>query len=122
MISWQHFKVYCNVAISIPIVRKSLNISLIIGTTLNLINQGDIIVAHNFMDLNLGKILLTYSVPYLVTTYTATTLKLEFQIGTKASVEADLVCRRCKAQIHVKENELIPEDPTCGIKTKWRLK
>jgi hypothetical protein len=122
MMGWQHFKVYCAVATSIPIVRRSLNISLIIGTTLNLINQGDIIVALNFMDVHLGKILLTYSVPFLVTTYTATALKLEFQIGTKASVEADLVCHKCKAQIHVKENELIPEDPICGIKTKWRLR
>ena len=122
MISWQHFKVYYDISTSQSIIIRALKISLIVGTALNLINQSHAIVSFNFMDLNIIKIFLTYSVPYLVTTYTATALKLEFQIGTKASVEADLVCRKCKAQIHVKENELIPEDSTCGIKTKWRLK
>jgi len=122
MISWQYFKVYCTIATSKSIVMRAFNISLIIGTTLNLINQGDLIISLNFIDLNIGKVLLTYSVPYLVTTYTATALKLEFQIGTKASFEANLICRKCKTQIHVKENQLIPECKICGIKTKWRLK
>ena len=122
MISWQHFKVYCNISTSQSIVMRALKISLIVGTALNLINQGHAIVSFNFMDLNITKIFLTYTVPYLVTTYTAMALKLEFHIGTKASVEADLICRKCKTQIHVKENELIPECPICGVKTKWRLK
>ena len=122
MISWQYFKVYCTIATSKNIVIRAFNLALIIGTALNLINQGDIILSLNFMDLNIGKLLLTYSVPYLVTTYTATALKLEFQTGTKASVEANLICRKCKIQRHIEENELIPECPVCGIKTKWRLK
>ncbi|MFK5938160.1 MAG: nitrate/nitrite transporter NrtS [Sulfurimonas sp.] len=122
MISWQHFKVYFDISTSKSIITRALKISLIVGTALNLINQYHAIISFNFVDLNIAKILLTYSVPYLVTTYTATALKLEFQIGTKASIEADLVCGKCKAQIHLKENELIPECPVCGIKTKWRLK
>jgi predicted RNA-binding Zn-ribbon protein involved in translation (DUF1610 family) len=34
----------------------------------------------------------------------------------------DLKCKKCGCEIHVKENELIPECPTCGINTRWKLK
>lgn len=57
-----------------------------------------------------------------MTTYTATAMKIEFQIGTKAVIEADLKCGLCGEEIHVHEDELIPECPKCGVKTKWRLK
>ena len=68
------------------------------------------------------KIFLTYAVPYSVTTYTAVSLKLEFQIGTKSIVDADLVCKKCGATTHVHKDELIPECPKCGVKTHWKLR
>lgn len=108
--------------VSQNVVHRALKVSLIVGTALNLINQGDVMINFDFSQLNLTKFLLTYAVPYSVTTYTAVSLKLEFQMGTKATVDADLQCRGCGATIHVQKNELIPECPTCGAKTKWKLK
>ena len=118
-----HFKIYCEIAISQPIVKRALAVSLVVGTILNLINQGDIVISMSLADLNLVKFFLTYFVPYSVTTYTATAMKIEFQIGTKAVVEADLKCIECgEEEIHVHKDELIPECSKCGINTRWRLK
>ena len=122
MISIEHFKIYCAIAISPSIIDRAIKVSLIVGTTLNLINQGDAILALNVENVNLVKLMLTYVVPYSVTTYTATAMKVEFHIGTKAIIEADLKCKGCGAEIHVQEQELIPECPTCGIHTRWKLK
>jgi len=48
--------------------------SLIVGTILNLINQGDALVGG--AALNVTKLLLTYVVPYCVSTYGAVSYRL----------------------------------------------
>ena len=118
----EHFKIYCEIAVSRPIVMRAIKVSLIVGATLNLINQGDTLLAFNFEQINFLKFFLTFLVPYSVTTYTATAMKVEFQIGTKAVIQADLQCKTCGAEIHVEKNALIPECPKCGIHTHWKLK
>jgi hypothetical protein len=64
-----------DIILSRGIVRRSLWIALIVGTILNLIAQGDFLIAGEH--LNLWKILLTYCVPYGVSTYGAVTARLE---------------------------------------------
>ena len=118
----EHFKIYCEIAISKSIVKRATKVSLIVGTALNIINQGDTLISMDIADINLVKFFLTYLIPYSVTTYTATAMKIEFQIGTKAVIEADLKCKGCGAEIHIMQDELIPECPTCGIHTQWKLK
>ena len=56
-------------AISDGVPRRSFVVALIVGTILNLINQGDVMLAG--LPLDLAKLLLTYLVPYLVSTYGA---------------------------------------------------
>ena len=53
------------------IVKRSLIIAVIVGTILNLINQGDAV--GDMSKFELGKCLLTYMVPYCVSTYAAVT-------------------------------------------------
>ena len=118
----KHLKTYCQIASSPTVIQKATKVSLLVGSVLNLINQGDVLVTLVYENIHILKLLFTYLVPFSVTTYTATTLKMEFQIGTKAPIEADLICKKCKNEIHVHKNELIPECPKCGIKTKWKLK
>lgn len=48
---------------------RSLKVALIVGTALNLINQGDAMM--NSEPVNVFKCLLTYAVPYCVATYGA---------------------------------------------------
>lgn len=51
------------------IVKQSLIIAAIVGTILNLINQGDVMTGASTF--NLIKCVLTYMVPYCVSTYGA---------------------------------------------------
>jgi hypothetical protein len=59
------------------IVRRSLVVAVVVGTVINLINQGDALVAGQA--LNWWKIALTYCVPYCVATYGAVSARLEMQ-------------------------------------------
>ena len=50
-----------------PALRRSLIVALLIGTVLNVINQGDALISGG--ELVLWKLLLTYFVPFAVASY-----------------------------------------------------
>jgi hypothetical protein len=54
---------------------RSLWIAAIVGTILNLINQGDRLFSGQPFDL--AKLALTYAVPYFVSTYGAVSFRLQ---------------------------------------------
>jgi len=120
--TYEHFKIYCEIAISKSVVTRALKVSLIVGSALNLINQGNALITLSLEHISVIKMILTYLVPYTVTTYTATAMKVEFQIGTKAIISTKLQCKKCKEEVEVIEGELVPECSSCGIHTKWKLR
>jgi len=66
--------IICRCCVGAGVPRRSLAVALVVGTILNLINQGDALLdAH---PLNLTKLLLTYLVPYCVATYGAVSYQL----------------------------------------------
>ena len=69
--SWKLAFAY-SIADGVP--RRSLWVALVVGTILNLINQGDALVRGRHLDLT--KLALTYVVPYFVCTYGAVSLRL----------------------------------------------
>ena len=62
----------CCVSDGVP--KRSLIVALIVGTILNLINQGDVLFGGG--RLNLWKLILTFAVPYAVATYGAVSYRL----------------------------------------------
>ena len=66
-------------AISDGVPRRSLWVALVVGTILNLINQGDALVAGRRLDL--AKLTLTYLVPYFVCSYGAVSFRLRRERG-----------------------------------------
>ncbi len=50
--------------------------SLVVGSILNCINQGECIFSLDFENLQIGKLLITYTVPFFVSLYTSTIIKL----------------------------------------------
>jgi hypothetical protein len=54
--------------------RRSLIVAIIVGTLVNLINQGDVL--FGYAELNLMKLVLTYLVPYGVATYGAVSARM----------------------------------------------
>jgi hypothetical protein len=68
------WKVACLRAMSDGVPRRSLYVALIVGTVLNLINQGDALLGT--APINWLKLVLTYCVPYAVCTYGAVSQQL----------------------------------------------
>lgn len=64
----------CRAACSDGVPRRSLLVAIVVGTVLNIINQGDALLGY--ADLDWLKLSLTYLVPYIVCTYGAVTAKL----------------------------------------------
>jgi hypothetical protein len=58
---------FLKIAIRKRIVIDSIKVMLVVGTVLNAINQGNEIIYG--LQVNWFKVLLTYAVPYLVSTY-----------------------------------------------------
>lgn len=54
-----------------PVLRRSLEISVIVGSLLTIINQGDVLMRGAITALVVLKICLTYMVPFCVATYSA---------------------------------------------------
>jgi len=71
MKSWKQYWVYC---VSGGVPRRSLIVSVIVGSILNLINQGDAFFGGEPVDM--AKIVLTYIVPYVVATYGAVSYRI----------------------------------------------
>ena len=69
-------------ALSEGVPRRSLWVALVVGTILNLINQGDALVAGRPLDL--FKLALTYLVPYFVCSYGAVSFRLRTERGMAA--------------------------------------
>jgi hypothetical protein len=72
---WSRVLKHC-IADGVP--RRSFQVALIVGTVLNLINQGDVLLHGGHV--NWFKAALTYSVPYVVATYGAVSFKLHTRI------------------------------------------
>lgn len=53
------------------VIRRSLKVSLIVGTALNCINQGDAIISGGISPHLYWKVPITYLVPFMVSTYAA---------------------------------------------------
>lgn len=72
MIGW--LAEVCRYSMSDGVPMRSAVVALVVGTVLNLINQGDVIL--NGGDVNGMKLFLTYCVPYLVATYGAVSYRM----------------------------------------------
>ena len=54
----------------------AVKMGLVVGTILNCINQGECLVNLEFENLEVGKLIITYTVPFFVSLYTSTIIKL----------------------------------------------
>lgn len=55
----------------------AIKMSLVVGTLLNCINQGECLVNQEFEELNVSKLIFTYTVPFFVSIYSSTITKLK---------------------------------------------
>jgi hypothetical protein len=110
-------KIICSKAL----ITKALKIAFVVGIILNMINQGDLILSLNFEQLSFFKLLLTFTVPFCVSMYTAVSMKLKFHVGEKAFDDAKLRCTSCNSCIFIKKDQIIPFCEKCMEKTSWKI-
>jgi len=82
----------CHCAVSDGVPRRSFLVALVVGAVLNLINQGDALLAGHALDW--AKIILTFAVPYCVSTYGAVSYHLKILRARDAAVSAQARARR----------------------------
>jgi hypothetical protein len=69
-----NWKLACSYALSEGVPQRSIWVAVVVGTILNLINQGDALLSGQRLDF--AKLTLTYLVPYFVSTYGAVSFRL----------------------------------------------
>jgi hypothetical protein len=65
-----------SLALEVNTLKRSIKVAVIVGTLLMLINHGNIMISGEIERHHMLKILLTYFVPYLVSTYSSVEAKL----------------------------------------------
>ncbi|MFD2163330.1 nitrate/nitrite transporter NrtS [Paradesertivirga mongoliensis] len=64
------------IASNYSIIRKAILTSIIVGTILNLINQGNLIFTNQIAEVSITKMSITYLTPFMVSLYSTTTALL----------------------------------------------
>lgn len=67
---------WLRVALSPGVIARAVKVALVVGSVLNLVNQGTVLLAGEFADFDAMRGLLNYVVPYCVATYGATSALL----------------------------------------------
>lgn len=68
---------WLKIACERPVCLRAAKVSFVVGTLLVAINQGDVLLSGEVTTKSLVKIILTYLVPYVVSTYAAVGATLE---------------------------------------------
>lgn len=68
------WRLWARYAVSDGVPKRSLRVALVVGTVLNLINQGEAVFGA--APVNWFKVLLTFAMPYAVSTYGAVAVRL----------------------------------------------
>lgn len=77
---------FLSIALRPAILKRSIIVAIVVGTVLNVINQGDVLTGNTAFDLL--KCILTYLVPFCVSTYGSVSAILEMQRTTTDSLSS----------------------------------
>jgi hypothetical protein len=62
---------YFQLALERNTFRRSVRVGFVVGILLNLINNPGLLSLHSFNDLSIGRVILTFLVPFFVSTYSS---------------------------------------------------
>lgn len=114
------FKYYLQLAFERRTLIRALRVALLVGILLNLINNPSLFYAPGKTDIL--RVLLTFLVPYGVSTYSSVLSNYSLKKGAISNVDAVLECKNCKeTRYHVHVGEKVETCPRCQQKTRWRI-
>lgn len=127
MVSQLQQHTFMNYIFSLPLIKRSIFIALLVGTILNIINQGGALFGAE--EVNLVQILLTYFVPYCVSSLSSaqTSVKMNRKfVNYKASVLEESILKNTDKSTILEEVSSIAEQITStaqkvNIASKQRL-
>jgi hypothetical protein len=64
-------------------LKKGFIVSVVVGSVLNLINQGNLILGNHFPEVSLSKLCLTYIAPFLVSVYSTSSSIIQQKFAHK---------------------------------------
>lgn len=99
---------------------RAIRVAILVGIVLNLINNPSLFYSFFETQLNLGRVLLTFLVPFVVSTYSSVLSNSSLKPGSISHLDAILKCKSCnKTSFHVHIGEEVDECPACKKKTRW---
>jgi hypothetical protein len=107
-------------AFSKKTVNKAIKVAIVVGIILNLINQGEKMLTLDLSHINWFKFILTFFVPYSVSTYSAAQAQITFTVGDSVAQNSKMRCQKCGTEHDFSQGELISECDKCGSKY-WKL-
>lgn len=114
-------KYYLLLAFEKKTLIRAIRVTILVGIILNLINNPDFIFHFSTNYLSLGRVLLTFIVPFLVSTYSSILSNSALRTGSVSHIDAILKCKSCnKTHIHVPIGHEVEECPICKKETRWR--
>lgn len=119
---FKRLRIYIQLAFERKIFKRALYVALVVGIILNLINQGGPLITLEFSQVNYLKLLLTFFVPYFVSTYSSVLLKATLSGGDVSTLNAVVRCKSCKVPDKIiKRGEIVPSCSACQNNTKWLI-
>ena len=113
---------YLKLAFERKTLIRAIRVAILVGIILNLINNPSLIFNFSENHLHMGRALLTFLVPYFVSTYSSVLSNKTFRSGSVSHMDAHLKCTRCnKTHLHVHTGQEVAACPVCENKTRWRL-
>ena len=117
-----NLRIFYELAFESHTLLNSIRVAVVVGGILNLINQGDVLVTLRWEEVNYIKLLLTFLVPFSVSSYAAGQTKMTFIVDKWALYQAKLKCKHCKKKvIQVFPGERIPPCTDCVKSTRWKV-
>ena len=114
------FGLFLSIAVQRASILAGLRVAIVVGTVVNLINQGEHLMGLHFAQVSWPKLMITFCIPFLVSIYNGTTTRLRFDPGVRAAINAKLTCKKCAHSMDVYKDEIVPDCPKCGTGSRWK--
>ena len=117
---FKSLKIFFQAAKEKELLITAYKVALVVGVILNLINQGKNI--FNLSNINLTKFIFTFFVPFGVSIYSSTIMRLKIHVGNRAKIKVKVKCLNCKGgELIIEKDQIVEECVNCGDKTKYKV-
>lgn len=112
---------YFRLAFEKEILWRAIRVAIIVGLILNLINNTEIFLSFSFKNVSPITAILTFFVPYIVSTYSSVFSNKKLKAGSLSHLDAILKCKSCKkTNFHIHIGQSIEPCLNCNEKTNWK--